>query len=414
MNVTSMRLMDALAGIPLCAVLTLVSWVTGRKPGRYQHREGDKLVFLKLAEQGSTVLAQSTLEAAVARFGRENVYFLLFSENRFILDYLQVIPRENVLEIEHDGLVALVGSTFRQLGRLWKLRVRVAVDLEFFARATAVLSYLTGASHRVGFHPYHGGGAWRGDLLTHRVHFNSHVHTSRSFHSLISALDLEPADFPTFPTQLEGPVGEVRPLACDPGVIDRVRQLLAKEAGSAGGGGLPLILLNSNCSDLLPLRRWPDARYLDLARRLLESFPELHIAFTGGPSEREGAENLVVQVRHSRCFSLAGKTTLDELMALYHLAEVLVTNDSGPAHFSSLTPIDSVVLFGPETPDLFGVQSERSHPLWVGLPCSPCVSAYNGRMTSCRDNQCLQQITVEQVVQKVRAIYEKRTQSAVA
>ncbi len=409
-----MRLMDAMVGIPLCAVLTLVSRFRGTESRLYRHRIGDKLVFLKLAEQGSTVLAQSTLEEAVSRFGRDNVYFLLFAENRFILDYLQVIPPENVLEIDHDGLVALITSTFCQLFRLWRLRVAVAVDLEFFARATAVLSFLAGARYRVGFHAYHGAGAWRGDLLTHRVHFNSHVHTSRSFHSLITALDLSPEDFPTYPEKADGPAGDVRPLSCDSALIERVRKILANEAGREGSDGLPLILLNSNCSDLLPLRRWPDDRYVELARRLLNTRPELHIAFTGGPSEREGAAELVRQVGHPRCYCLAGRTSLEELMALYHLAEILVTNDSGPAHFSSLTPIDSVVLFGPETPALFGVRSDRSHPLWVGLPCSPCVSAYNGRMTSCRDNQCLQQISVEQVYQKVMAVYEKRTQAAQA
>ncbi|MDX6766821.1 MAG: glycosyltransferase family 9 protein [Candidatus Methylacidiphilales bacterium] len=412
MKVSSMRIIDALVGIPLCTLLTAVSRIQGMKTGRYAHQTGDKMVFLKLAEQGSTVLAQSTLEDAVSRFGRENVYFLLFAENRFILDYLRIIPPENVLEIDHDSLTALVTSTFRQVFRLWKLRVAVAVDLEFFARATAVLSFLTGARTRVGFHAYHGAGAWRGNLLTHRVHFNSHVHTSISFHSLINALDLSPEEFPTYRDKAVGTAGEVRPLPCDPGVLERVRQMLARVVGPEGSGGLPLILLNSNCSDLLPLRRWPDDRYVELARRLLAQRPELHIAFTGGPSEREGAEALVSKVGHPRCFCLAGCTTLEELMALYHLAEVLVTNDSGPAHFSSLTPIDSVVLFGPETPALFGVQSERSHPIWVGLPCSPCVSAYNGRMTSCRDNQCLQQISVEQVYQKVMAVYEKRTQSA--
>ena len=50
-------------------------------------------------------------------------------------------------------------------------------------------------------------------------------------------------------------------------------------------GSAPLILLNPNASDLLPLRRWPPTRYVDLARRLLDRYPNLFIGFTGGPSE---------------------------------------------------------------------------------------------------------------------------------
>ncbi|MEO7135079.1 MAG: glycosyltransferase family 9 protein [Vicinamibacterales bacterium] len=43
-----------------------------------------------------------------------------------------------------------------------------------------------------------------------------------------------------------------------------------------------------------------------------------------------------------------------ELLTLYTLASVLVTNDSGPAHFASSTPGHTIVLFGPEPPLLFG------------------------------------------------------------
>ena len=49
---------------------------------------------------------------------------------------------------------------------------------------------------------------------------------------------------------------------------------------------------------------------------------------------------------------LAGKTTLRQVLVLYARSEILVTNDSGPAHFASMTPIHVVTLFGPETPAL--------------------------------------------------------------
>ncbi len=73
-----------------------------------------------------------------------------------------------------------------------------------------------------------------------------------------------------------------------------------------------------------------------------------------------------------------------QLLVLYHLADVLVTNDSGPAHYATITPIDVVVLFGPESPTIFGPVSPRSHHLWAELPCSPCVTAFNNRLSPCR------------------------------
>ena len=69
----------------------------------------------------------------------------------------------------------------------------------------------------------------------------------------------------------------------------------------------PILLLNANCSDLLPLRRWPTERYAELTRRLLESHSELAVVFTGSPDEAADARELVGDVSSARCVSLAGR-----------------------------------------------------------------------------------------------------------
>ena len=101
-----------------------------------------------------------------------------------------------------------------------------------------------------------------------------------------------------------------------------------------------------------------------------------------------------------------------QLLVLYTLADLLVTNDSGPAHFAALTEIDVVTLFGPETPAVFGVRGPRSHIIWAGLPCSPCVNAANNRLSACRNNLCMQVITVERVFEKARDVLHRRAQAA--
>jgi len=118
-------------------------------------------------------------------------------------------------------------------------------------------------------------------------------------------------------------------------------------------------------------------------------------------------------VASPRCRSLAGHTTLRELLTLYTLADVLVTNDSGPAHFAALTGIEVVTLFGPETPALFAANTPRNHVVWAGLACSPCVNAYNNRQTACRNNLCMQSILVSQVFALVSRILQMK-QVAVA
>ena len=165
----------------------------------------------------------------------------------------------------------------------------------------------------------------------------------------------------------------------------------------------PIIILNPNASDLLPLRKWPTERFTALAERVLAVYPQARLVVTGAPSEREAAETLCRKLGSPRVVSMAGDTSLPELLTLYSLADVLVTNDSGPGHFSSLTPVHAIVLFGPETPRLFGPLTASSTVIWKELACSPCVSVFNHRLSPCQNNVCMQSITVEEVFEAVQA-----------
>ena len=71
-------------------------------------------------------------------------------------------------------------------------------------------------------------------------------------------------------------------------------------------------------------------------------------------------DNLANEIGSDRVIPLAGKTTLRQVLARYTRSEILVTNDSGPAHFASMTPIHVVTLFGPETPALFAARSPNA------------------------------------------------------
>ena len=403
MKVQTMRWVDRWLGVPLCAALTLHRWAVGRlrsKPGKPQ-----RILLVKLAEQGSTVLAYAAIRRAVELVGRENVFFLVFEENCFILELLDLIPRSNLVILPTGGAGVLVGGILAAIRRMRRERIDAAVDLEFFARSSAAMCYLSGASRRAGFHAWDGGGPWRGDLMTHRLSYNPHLHTSRTFSEEVESLNVPAEQLPAMADPMAW-ADEVTPQAqFTPRQVDEVRALLRRESGREDWR--PLVLLNPNCSDLLPLRMWPRDRYIRLAGSLLAKYPHMTLAFTGGPGEEAAAARLVAEVGSDRCFSLAGKTTLDQLLVLYSLARVLVTNDSGPAHFATLTPVEVVTLFGPETPALFAARTERNHVLWAGLPCSPCVSAYNNRNSTCRNNLCMQGISVEQVLEQVSAILDR-------
>src|SRR6185436_277360 len=136
----------------------------------------------------------------------------------------------------------------------------------------------------------------------------------------------------------------------------------------------------------------------------LDSYPGALVVLTGAPFEQAIADSLCRSLASPRVISVAGQTNLRELLTLYTLANVLVTNDSGPGHFASLTPVHAIVLFGPETPRLFGPLAPATTVIWKELACSPCVSVFNHRLSPCRNNVCMQSIGVDEVFEAVRAV----------
>ena len=404
MKVKSMRLLDRWVGSLISAVLTVVRKLVDIfrvEPAGPPQR----ILFIKLVEQGATVIAEPALRRAVEMVGRENVFVAVFKQNRFILDVLDVIPRENVITIRSDGLVVVFIDTIRAIWRMRRERIDAAIDFEFFSRYSGALAYLSGAKRRVGLHSFAGEAGYRRDLMTHRVGYNLTLHASQTYQALVETLTLPPEQLPTMDFQLAKnqapPVFRAE--------ADQMREVEALLQQILGCESIPpLILLNANSGDLLPLRRWSMERYVELAQRLLQKYPEVMIAFTGAPDEQEEAERVAAIVDSDRCVSLGGRTTLRQLLNVYGLSEILVTNDSGPAHYAVMTPIDVVTLFGPETPAIFGSKSPRSHILWAGLPCSPCVNAFNQRVTTCTNNLCMQRISVDEVFATVCRVYEQR------
>src|SRR5204862_5521125 len=103
---------------------------------------------------------------------------------------------QNILTIRAKKLTSFVADVLRTLYRIRKLDIDATVDMEFFARAPAILAFLTGARRRAGLHRFSSEGPYRGDLLTHRVQYNPYLHTAEAYWLLVDALNEEPTTQP--------------------------------------------------------------------------------------------------------------------------------------------------------------------------------------------------------------------------
>ena len=396
-----MRRIDRLAGVPLCFLATIILklwWQFWRKPPRPIQR----ILFVELSEMGSTILADPAMRKAHERTGAEN-YFVIFARNADSLEIMGTIAQRNVFTIRTNSFWHLTFDTLAFLFWTRRNAIDTVIDLELFSRFTGLLTGLSGADRRIGFYRFNNEGLYRGDMLTHRVAYNPHIHIAKNFIALVNALL---SDAPTVPysktfiddNEIILPVKQATASARD-ATMTKIKSLVSPRDTSQHR----LVLINPNAGEMLPQRRWMPGRFVALIRRVLAAHDDVLVLITGALHEREEAEKLAAQCASDRCVSIAGSLAITELPALFSLATLMVTNDSGPAHFSAACGLPTIVLFGPETPDLYRPLG-NSTAIYAGLACSPCVSASNHRKSACEDNVCMAAISVDQVFRTADAV----------
>lgn len=397
MKVDTMRKIDHLAGVPLCFLVTIlikVLSVFSFKKSSFVKN----VLLIELSEMGSAILVDPAMRKLKNKGA--SLYFVIFKKNAPSLHLLGTVPKENIFTLRDDGLFNLAFDSLSFLFWTRKNKIDTVIDLELFSRFTALLTGLSGAERRIGYHAFHNEGLYRGDLLTHKVAYNPHIHISKTFIALVNAAYAEKHEVPYSKTLITD--DEVILAKADISNDDKesMQQHIKTLYADFDATKHRVVLINPNASELLIQRRWMPERYIELMQRILNDYDDVLVLITGAPNEKEEAQGLKEKVNHERCINFAGEVKLSQLPALYSVSSMMLTNDSGPGHFSAITDLKTFVIFGPETPKLYGSLG-NSTPIYAGLACSPCVSASNHRKTPCYDNVCLQVISVEQVYETI-------------
>ena len=406
MNIDLMRKVDYFVGVPLCALATPFVKLAGLFAVS-KMQTPRKVLFIELSEMGSAILVDPAMRK-IQKSANAELFFVIFKGNAASLRLLNTVPVNNVFTIREDNLVNLAIDSLRFLFWTRKNHIDTVIDLELFSRYSALLTGLCGAVKRVGFHAFYNEGLYRGAMLTHRVAYNPTLHIAKNFIALVNAALANKVERPYSKTIIDDSDIKLARAPVLESVITAMRERIREAFPSYDEARHRVVLINPNASDLLPQRRWMPEHFVTVMRDLLVKSDDLLVLITGAPAERDQAENLKQQVAHERCVNFAGKQKLEELPALYQMAELMLTNDSGPGHFSSVTDLRTFVLFGPETPLLYGSLG-NSTPIYAGLACSPCVSAANHRKTPCSDNVCLQVIKPESVLLQLREALSKKS-----
>jgi ADP-heptose:LPS heptosyltransferase len=386
MKVSTMRTIDRWVGVPACAFLSPFTWIADTIRGSKSKKPDiSRTLFIELSEMGSAVIADPAMRK-LALEGKSELYFVIFKKNYKSLEILKTIPEKNVFKMNADNFLALTIDVIRFMAWCRRKKITTVIDLELFSRFTAILGLFSGAPYRVGFTNYHDEGLYRGNLINKKVRYNPHVHIAINFISLVNkALDHFPTPYAWTPVAAE------EFILTEAEVAEEQKQAVRKKIRTLypPWKNQRLILFNVNASDMLPQRRWPQENFAVVAKRLLEKYDDILLVGTGAPAERAYVQDVINMAGQDRFINSAGIFSFDELVPLYSISSMMLTNDSGPAHFASVTDLKVFVLFGPETPHLYLPIGGNAEPFYLGLPCSPCVSAANHRKTSCKPRPCI-------------------------
>ena len=397
MHPDTMRLIDRWAGIPLCFVTGLWSSIKSSRSSKsenYTKQDSPEIiVFIGLAEIGALVVAYPAIKEAREQYPNSRVCFITAPAGAQTLE-LMGFELEDILLINTSSLPEIFFELIAIRKRFNHKRVS-AIVLEPFIRISTLLTVWIGASQRIGCYQFYNEGGYLGNILTHRLVYNSHLHASQTYFALAKALSEQLSTEPLLKEKIPSQIRNR--LKIDISVDDQqsLRNRLQFEHPEVAMK--KIVLLNANASDIVPLRKWPMESFVELGKKLLDN-PSITIILTGSKDEQQECEILTRTINPDRVINYSGKTSFKELITLYSISDLLITNDSGPVHFASTTDIPILALFGPETPKIFGPMSPKANVISMDLACSPCISVFNQKKSSCNDNQCMKQISVQKVV----------------
>ena len=397
MKLQTQRFIDRWVGQLLCGVVS--GWVrfAGLFSGPVKPIQSPRnILVILLSEMGSIVLAGPMFAQLRRNYPGVNIHILQLKKNQEVSKLLQLTQPEFMHSLDDSSGGSLIGDILSISRKMRALGLDAVIDCELFSRVSALLSFSTGAPLRVGFTPHTQEGLYRGSFINHAIPYNPYQHISKQFLSLVDALQSAGStprnkaapirELPTdtelsvnfTPAELQGYRAQVQ--ADHPITASRKLVLMY-----AGGG-------------ILPERAWPAAHYARVAQGLCAA--GFAVGLIGLKDDAQLAKDLLAQIKSEACLDLTGYTrSIRELLMLFHASELLITNDGGPGHFATLTPIQTMVFFGPETGKLYGPLGTRNSVLESGIACSPCLSAYNHRLTFCDgDNQCLKRIAPDPVL----------------
>jgi heptosyltransferase I len=161
-------------------------------------------------------------------------------------------------------------------------------------------------------------------------------------------------------------------------------------------------------------RNWSSEGYAAIADYAGDNYG-MQVVLTGGnsPLEIDTAEEILSLCKNSKPVNLVASTSIDELVAILHMANIVVAPDTGPVHIASALGTDTIGLYASTNPDRAG---PYNHQQFVVNKYPQALLKYNGKTVDdaawgerIKTAECMALISVDNVIQQIDRIIEKQT-----
>ena len=396
MQYTRLRFADKYIGIVICFVFSVLNKFKFKK----KNIVIKNVLVMELFEMGAAIMIHSCFLQMQKKL--QNPVFYCLTLESMKESWELVMPKENIFTINDKSMFSFATSLIKQLFILRKKNIDLIIDFELLTRISAIVAFLIKSKIRAGFHKYELEGLYRGSFYDVKCAFNQNMHISKNFLALTKAAIANSPEYPNFKGMINNDEVICPKYKSEP-VINKIVVARLKSMCPAYSKQ-KLILVNPDVGSNLSVRNYPKEHYAKLSKKILEQYSECLLLLTGTKDHMPTCSYIEQYVKNKRCINFCGQThTLKEYLELLSLADLLISNDSGPPHFAALTNTRTIAIFGPETPAMYGPIG-KCVAIYSNYHCSPCVSVFNHKNTKCNNTLCVKSIAPETVFSYVSEI----------
>jgi heptosyltransferase I len=325
-----------------------------------------KILIVKPSSLGDVVHSLPFLNAINTCFPGAKLHWVIAKglegllEGNPMVDRLWVIDKDAWKKIGNfEGTIVGISSLFRGLK---KEKFDIVVDLQGLLRS-GIIAAATGSAERIGFQEAREGSRI---FYTHKVKGGRNIHAVERYLKIAAFLGCNT-------TEVRFPF----PVSFNSSLVTHYSSLSDDYAVIVPGARWKT-------------KRWPPEYFGELALHL-----PVQSVIVGSKTDKDIA-NLIVSLSDGNAVSLAGETSLKQLIEVMKKAKFVVSNDSGPMHIAAALGVPVFAIFGPTDPRRTGPYGEGHTIIRADVPCAPCLKK------QCDDMMCMNGLAAKKIYETIR------------